>query len=280
MTSLPTVANRDYARMERTLWFLHENADAHPSLSEIARVAGLSPYHFQRVFARWVGVSPKRFLQFLTKEHAKVLLANASVLDAALGAGLSGPGRLHDLFVQCEAITPGEYKDAGRGLRIDYGFHATPFGEMLVAVTARGICRLAFVQDGRAQLLTDLRQSWPGAKLSSDPAATRAPIDALFAHTRRDRPLSVLLRGTNFQIQVWQALLDVPAGAAVSYETLARNIGRPQATRAVASAVAQNALALVIPCHRVIRKIGECGGYRWGPDRKRLLLAWESARRA
>lgn len=275
-----TSAPRDYRRIERTLWFLHENADAQPSLTEIARVAGLSPYHFQRVFARWVGVSPKRFLQFLTKEHAKLLLENASVLDAALGAGLSGPSRLHDLFVQCEAMTPGEYKDAGRGLQIEYGFHATPFGEMLVATTARGICRLAFVQDGRAQLLTDLRQSWPGAKLRSNTVATRAPIDVLFARTRGDRPLSVLLRGTNFQIQVWQALLHIPFGAAVSYETLARNIGRPQATRAVASAVAQNTLALVIPCHRVIRKMGECGGYRWGPDRKRLLLAWESARRA
>jgi AraC family transcriptional regulator of adaptative response/methylated-DNA-[protein]-cysteine methyltransferase len=241
----------------------------------------LSEYHFQRLFTRWVGVSPKRFLQFLTKEHAKqVLESSASVLEATYQSGLSGPGRLHDLFVTCEAVTPGEYKSRGRGLQIAYGFHLSPFGDCLLAVTERGVCGLAFAEGGdRRKALADLRSRWRNADLQEDPKLTATWVERIFP-LRGDQlvpPLHLFLNGTNFQIKVWEALLRIPWGSLVSYEAIAVHLGAPKAARAVGQAVAVNPIAVVIPCHRVIHKMGVFGKYHWGAARKKAILGWEMA---
>lgn len=268
----------DYARIETALRFIDRNRGEQPTLEQIATELDLSPFHTQRLFRRWAGVSPKRFLQYLTVEHAKRLLdESASVLDAALDVGLSGPARLHDHFVAVEAMTPGEYKAAGRGLEIRYGFHPSPFGSMLLAVTDRGICHLAFVRDSESAELAVLADDWPGAELTPAAEETVETAEGLFGES--GGRLRVLARGTNFQLQVWRALLAVPEGGRVSYQGLARALGRPTATRAVAGAVAANRIGYLIPCHRVIRELGTAGDYRWGAPRKQALLAWESARR-
>lgn len=274
-------ACEDYQRVEAALRFLESQAQAQPSLSEIADHVGLSEYHFQRLFTRWVGISPKRFLQFLTKERAREALENsASLLQAAYEAGLSGPGRLHDLFITWEAATPGEIKQRGAGLEIVYGFHPTPFGECLLAQTERGICNLFFVQNGdRQAVLDDLQRRWSGASLRQDAKATsKAAYQAFtFFNGERAGNMQLFLSGTRFQLKVWEALLQVPAGTVVSYEDIAARIGRPTASRAVSGAIGSNPVSVIIPCHRVIRKMGEYGGYRWGMPRKRALLAWEQA---
>ena len=269
----------DYSRIEHALRFIHENRLRQPGLAETARAVGLSEYHFQRMFAAWAGVTPKRFLQFLTKEHAKRLLRdNRDLLHVAAATGLSAPSRLHDLFVHCEAMTPGEYKTAGADLVIDYGFHPTPFGECLIAVTARGLCRAEFVQqDNHAALVQNLRREWPRAALRERAEVTLAFAQRAFPLRAAAQPLHLALKGTNFQIKVWEALLKIPSGSAVSYETVARYLSAPQAVRAVASAVATNPIAFVIPCHRVIRKLGDIGEYAWGRERKQALLGWEAA---
>jgi AraC family transcriptional regulator of adaptative response/methylated-DNA-[protein]-cysteine methyltransferase len=276
----------DYQLVEQALRFLEANYQRQPDLQEVAASVGYSEFHFQRVFTRWVGISPKRFLQFLTKEHAKTLLEGAaSVLDAAYQTGLSGTGRLHDLFITCEAVTPGQYKNRGEGLQILYGFHPTPFGECLLAITGRGICGLSFVgESGRQELLADLRSRWSKAELCADLTATRPYLEHIFpsgepaaAEHSPDLSLHLFLSGTNFQIKVWEALLRIPAGQVVSYENVAAFIGMPQAARAVSRAVAVNPIAYIIPCHRVIRKMGVLGGYRWGAARKKALLGWEMA---
>jgi AraC family transcriptional regulator of adaptative response/methylated-DNA-[protein]-cysteine methyltransferase len=273
--------SRDYARVERAIQFLEENHARQPSLDEIAASVNLSEYHFQRLFTRWVGISPKRFLQFLTKEHAKELLEKSrDVLEVAYETGLSGPGRLHDLFVACEAVTPGEFKNRGEGLTIAYGLHPTPFGECLLAVTERGICHLAFVQpDVRLQALDVLKSRWNSARLTKDVAGTRPVVNQVFAwYTGQPAsPLQLYLSGTNFQIKVWEALLRIPAGVVISYEDMAAHIGMPRASRAVSNAVAQNPIPVIIPCHRVIRKAGDLGGYHYGTARKKALLGWEAA---
>ncbi len=277
-----------YRRIEQALRFLSENFERQPSLAEVARAVHLSPFHFERLFKLWAGVTPKRFLQFLTLEYAKDLLRDSSsVLAAAHAAGLSGPGRLHDLFVAVDAVTPGEFKLGGAGLTIFYGVHETPFGDAFVAATARGIVRFDFVdlpQTGpsREALRADLAASWPHAELQEQPAVTRPYVQQILAHGRStaETPLHLLLRGTNFQLKVWQALLAIPPGHAFSYEQVAHLIGRPSAVRAVAHAIAHNPIAYLIPCHRVLRKTGELGGYRWGVGRKQLLLAWEGAQRS
>ena len=268
----------DYARIERAIRFLEENAARQPTLAEAARSVHLSEFHFQRLFSRWAGVSPKRFLQFLTVEHAKRLLAEQrGTLEAAYAAGLSGPGRLHDLFVTLEAVTPGDWKSGGAGVEITWGVHETPFGEALLAQTARGVCALRFVgEDTPAAAVAVLAAEWPRARLVHDPAATGALLRQAFGE-RTGGPLPLHVRGTNFQVQVWKALLSIPEGQLISYEALAERVGRPRAVRAVASAVAANSVAYLIPCHRVIRKVGALGGYRWGADRKRAMVAWESA---
>lgn len=275
-------AAADYGRIEQAIHYLEQNFQEQPSLRQVADHVGLSEFHFQRLFSRWAGTSPKRFLQFLTIQHAKKLLASSqSVLDAAYDAGLSSPSRLHDLFVTHEAITPGEFKQKGAGLAIQYGFQATPFGECLIALTERGICGLSFVADGhRANALAELQANWPQANFIADDEATRPFIDPIFQLDGVDkRPsLPLYLKGTNFQIQVWQALLQLPAGTAVSYGTVAQMIGSPKAARAVGTAVSHNPIGYLIPCHRVIQQAGKLGKYRWGSSRKKAILGWEAAR--
>jgi len=274
--------SNDYRRVEKAISFLEENFFRQPELKEIATSVNLSEYHFQRLFTRWVGISPKRFLQFLTKERAKELLDKShDVLGVAFETGLSGPGRLHDLFVTCEAVTPGEFKSKGEGLAIAYGFHPTPFGECLLAVTERGICNLSFVQDGdRAGALDALKGRWRKARLSKGVARTEPLVSRVFAWYVGQTPssLHLVLSGTNFQIKVWEALLQIPPGVVVSYKDIAMRIGMPSASRAVSNAVAQNPIPVIIPCHRVIREAGEFGGYHYGTARKKALLGWEAAR--
>jgi AraC family transcriptional regulator of adaptative response/methylated-DNA-[protein]-cysteine methyltransferase len=269
--------SEDYQRIAQAIGYIEDHAGDQPSLEEVAASVNLSEYHFQRLFSRWAGISPKRFLQFLTKENAKRLLDHQSVLDATYSAGLSSPGRLHDLFVQAEAVTPGEYKSKGSGLEIAYGFHETPFGECLLAVTPRGICFLAFVDDGdRQAALDDLGHDWEQATLRRDPASTAPYVEQIFGDLPHP-PLPLHLRGTNFQMKVWEALLRIPPGAATTYADLAGRIGQPKAARAVGGAVAHNPVAYLIPCHRVLRKSGEFGGYRYRPERKMAMLLRESA---
>ena len=271
----------DYARVEQALTFLQENYQRQPTLQEIAASISLSEYHFQRLFSRWVGISPKRFLQFLTKERAKELLSRSDdLLSVAYQSGLSGPGRLHDLFVNCEAMTPGEYKAQGAGLHISYGFHETPFGECLLATTPRGICALSFLYNSSPdQALARLQRNWQQAELVAAPNSTGQLAEQVFRWPRQSpsAPLSLFLKGTNFQIKVWEALLRVPPGSVVSYEAIAQAIGRPQALRAVGNAVAHNPIQYLIPCHRVIRKMGEFGSYQGGTPRKMALMGWEAA---
>jgi AraC family transcriptional regulator of adaptative response/methylated-DNA-[protein]-cysteine methyltransferase len=270
----------DYARIERAIVFIEQNFQDQPALKDVAENIGLSEYHFQRLFSRWAGISPKRFLQFLTVEHAKQLLTESrNLLDVTYKTGLSGPGRLHDLFVTCEAMTPGEFKTRAAGLVISYGFQPTPFGECLVATTARGICGLDFVAPGqRGAALAELKQKWAGATFREDQDLTGPLADQIFGLANHNPELPIVLKGTNFQIKVWHALLRIPTGAVVSYQAVANSIGRPGATRAVASAVARNPIGFVIPCHRVIRKVGKIGEYHWGGPRKRAILAWEAGR--
>jgi AraC family transcriptional regulator, regulatory protein of adaptative response / methylated-DNA-[protein]-cysteine methyltransferase len=281
MTKDAKQAAADYARVERAIRFLAASTERRPSLAEVARSAGLSPAHFQRLFTRWAGISPKRFLLFLTKEHAVELLRrSATVLEAAFDAGLSGPGRLHDLIVSAEAATPGEVASGGKGIVVAWGFAATPFGESLLGVTDRGLCHLAFVGPAsRAVALEDLRRRWPRALLREDRSLAERTASRAFTGGRRGR-LGVHLSGTNFQLKVWEALLRVPAGTAITYAEVARRIGRPTAARAVAGAVAANPVAWIIPCHRVLRTYGGLGGYRWGLERKQAMLGWEAARAA
>ena len=273
-------SSEDYRRIEKAILFLDERFPAQPSLEEVAASVDLSSYHFQRLFKRWAGISPKRFLQFLTLDYAKrALQESASVLDATYATGLSSPSRLHDLFVAAEAVTPGEFKKKGAGLRIQYGFHPTPFGECLLARTGRGICALFFVLHGdRQETLEDLRRRWPAAELVEDHEATGPLLKQVFSGNGGKKKVPLDLQGTNFQLKVWQALLEIPLGAVVPYEKIAECVGKPGATRAVGTAVGQNPIAFLIPCHRVIRKVGAIGGYHGGATRKRAMLAWEAAR--
>ena len=273
----------DYERVATVIRYLDRHHTEQPDLHALAQSVGLSPFHFHRLFSRWVGVTPKDFLQCLTLEHVKALLRTGdSILDAALNAGLSGPGRLHDLCVTLEAASPGEMKSGGAGLQIDYGFAETPFGEALIGETARGLCHLSFT-DGHGRNGADdlLATEWPNAKLyRSDERAGRL-AENIFADAadNRSRPrLRAFVRGTPFQLRVWRALLRVPPGALTSYGRLAAVLDQPSAARAVGSAVGANPLAFIIPCHRVIRETGVLGNYRWDPVRKRAILGWELAR--
>ncbi len=276
-------ATSDYYRIEKAIAFLEKNFRERPDLESIARSVNLSEHHFHRLFRRWAGISPKLFLQFLTLDYAKRLLGDSrSLLDVTYESGLSSPGRLHDLFVTLEAVTPGEFKRRGAGLNIVYGLHPTPFGECLLAITERGICGLAFVpRIGSEQVLEDFRSRWPEARFSEGPNLTRPTIDRIFKPVAEKPagPLTLFVKGTNFQIKVWEALLKIPAGSLVSYEDIARHIGQPGATQAVGNAVGQNPVAFLVPCHRVIRKMGIVGDYRWGAARKRAMLAWEAAQK-
>jgi AraC family transcriptional regulator of adaptative response/methylated-DNA-[protein]-cysteine methyltransferase len=269
--------SEDYTRIARAIRYIEENASRQPDLSELAARIGLSEYHFQRLFTRWAGISPKRFLQFLTRENAKALLAQSgNLLDATYSAGLSSPGRLHDLFVQTEAVTPGEFKTKGVGVEIVYGFHPSLFGECLLALTGRGICFLAFVDADRLSALENLRTAWPNAALTEAPARTAPIVDRIFS-LGSTGPLPLHLRGTNFQIKVWEALVRLPAGRVTTYQALAEHLSASGAARAVGNAVAHNLVAYLIPCHRVLRKTGLFGNYRYGSTRKKAILGWEMA---
>ncbi len=271
----------DYERITEAISFISSHVTAQPRLEEIADHVHLSPFHFQRLFSRWAGITPKRFLEVLTVEHAKALLdGSGSLLEVSEEIGLSSSSRLHEHFVHLEAVTPGEYRSRGDGLVIEYGVHDTPFGAALVAVTARGICDLAFLPGQETgDHLARIRARWPGAEIRAHQARTRSPIDALFGKPRIwDRPLSLYVSGTNFQTRVWGALLSIPPGSVVSYAQVATAIGHPGAARAVGAAVGANTVAFLIPCHRVICQDGTLGGYRWGVMRKRAMLAWEAAR--
>jgi len=271
----------DYLRIEQAILYLETHYKDQPSLEELAANIGLSEYHFQRIFTRWAGVSPKRFLQFLTKEGAKELLDRSeNLLDTTHQIGLSSLGRLHDLFVNTEAVSPGEYKSRGEGVTIRYGIHPTPFGKCLIATTDRGICHLGFVQTSEGDAIDNLVSDWKQATMIEDFKVTShliKPIFELQYGVQRSEPLRIYLRGTNFQLKVWEALLQIPAGTATTYEGIAERIGKPSATRAVGTAIGHNPIAVLIPCHRVIRKVGDFGNYRYGALRKKALLVRESS---
>jgi AraC family transcriptional regulator of adaptative response/methylated-DNA-[protein]-cysteine methyltransferase len=271
----------EYRRIEKAIHFLEENFRRQPGLKEVARHVGLSEYHFHRLFSRWAGVSPKRFLQFLTADYARRLLReSANVLDAAHETGLTGPGRLHDLIVNVYAMTPGELKEEGAGLTIRFGVHPSPFGDCLVAVTDRGICAVSFLSVERGREAREkLETRWSRATFRKSQAGTKDVANRIFDPSRwkNGSPLSVIVRGTNFQVKVWEALVRIPPGCAVSYEQVATRIGAPAGARPVGSAVARNPVAFLIPCHRVIRKTGDFGEYGSGSARKKAILAWEAA---
>lgn len=272
-----------YAQIEAIIQHLGERFKDQPTLEELSERVGMSPDHFQRVFKSWVGISPKQFLKYLTLEYAKHRLdQDQSVLDVALESGLSGPSRLHDLFITLEAITPGEYKKGSEGLDINYGMHPTPFGVSVLAVCERGLCGSFFLpEEDEAFAEAAVMEYWPNASIERDDTKTEKLAWRLFSRTDMSRdPLPLFVRGTPFQVQVWRALLEIPSGSLCTYSGLAESVGRPSASRAVASAVGDNPISWLIPCHRVIRKGGNLGGYRWGLPRKKVMLAWEASRRA
>lgn len=272
-------ASEDYKRIEQAILFLEKNKNLQPELKDIAGEIGISEYHFQRLFTRWAGISPKRFLQYLTKQSAKEWLEKSeNLLETAYQVGLSSLGRLHDLFITTEAITPGEYKSRGAGLTIRYGIHETPFGKALVGITDRGICHLGFVESGEGAAIDTLVLEWKQARLMEDHQATAIFVEPIFDLKRRSGSnLKLHLRGSNFQLKVWEALMNIQPGRLTTYERLAQGIGDPSASRAVGNAVGHNPVAVLIPCHRVIRKVGEFGNYRYGSARKKALLGWEAS---
>tara|TARA_R110000772_G_scaffold183368_3_gene294518 strand:+ start:3055 stop:3897 length:843 start_codon:yes stop_codon:yes gene_type:complete len=276
---MPTLSNHNqhYLLVEKAISYLLDHHTEQPELSEIAAYVGLSEFYFQRLFVEWAGISPKRFLQFLTREYMKNLLDQGySVLEATYQAGLSGGGRSHELFVKSEAITPAQYRNIGKDLRLTYGFHPSPFGEYLLACSDKGICHLSFVGDSAAQTEQAFREEWALASIERNQSVSESFHQQLFGSSSKQQ-ISLLLRGTPFQIQVWQALLQIPFACVSNYEQIAAAMGKHSATRATASAIAKNKIAYLIPCHRVIRKIGESGEFRWGKHRKKLLLAYEGA---
>ncbi len=273
--------NQDYYRITKAIMFMRQHHLNQPDLNTVAQHIGLSKYHFQRLFTKWAGISPKRFWQYLTIEYAKSKLESTkSLLDLTLDVNLSSPSRLHDLFVNLEAMSPGEFKSGGAGLLIRYGIHDTPFGKSLIATTARGVCNLYFL-DPTDNLNHEqmLRHSWSNAEIIYDPDATQLFHELIFESVslKERKPLTVLVKGTNFQIQVWRALLRIPFAGMVSYQTVAQMIGHPTATRAVGNAIGNNPISYLIPCHRVIRESGKLGGYCWGIERKIAILSWEAS---
>lgn len=271
----------DYERIAEAITFITDRVTSQPTLQEIAQHLHLSPFHFQRLFSRWAGVTPKRFLQILTLERAKQLLSESKpLLEVTDTLGLSSGSRLYDHFVHLEAVTPGEYKLGGAGLAIEYAVHDTPFGTAFIAITHRGVCGFAFLEPTDVdEQLAGLRKKWPHAMLHENRTQTLAVIDTMFGTEQKlDRPLSLHVSGTNFQINVWKALLAIPPAMVVSYAQVAAAIGHPNAARAVGRAVGANPVALLIPCHRVIQQSGKLGGYHWGITRKQAIHAWESAR--
>lgn len=271
----------DYERIAKAITFIANHVENQPALEEIATHLNMSPYHLQRLFSRWTGVSPKKFLQILTVERAKQLLsASTPLLEVSDNLGLSSSSRLHDHFVCLEAVTPGEFKKQGAGITIEYALHGSPFGTVFIAMTPRGICKLAFLDEETIEPhLAQLGKKWPHAQLRKNQQTSRNIVDSLFdGHIKLDRPLSLHVSGTNFQLSVWKALLAIPPGMVTSYNHIAAKIGRPGAARAVGTALGANPVAFLIPCHRVIQQSGKLGGYHWGETRMHAIHAWESAR--
>ncbi len=270
----------DYELVKHTLAFISENWRDQPSLDTLADQAGLSATHLQRLFTRWAGLSPKAFLQAVTLDHARELLRDsASILDASYELGLSGPGRLHDLFVTHEGMSPGIYKAHGRGLNIQYGFHDCPFGRALILITSEGLAGLAFADHGKEKsALADMTARWPEATYVENQQATAAYAKRIFESERwkPDQPLKIVFIGSDFEIRVWETILRIPFGKASTYSDIASHIGKPKAARAVGSAVGKNPISFVVPCHRVLEKSGGLGGYHWGLTRKRAILGWEA----
>ncbi len=273
--------NDDFQRIAAAIHYLVDRQEDQPELEDVAAVVGLSPHHFQRVFTRWAGLSPKKFLKHITLDAAKNRLdASLSVMDAAFDVGLSGASRLHDLFVTVDAVTPGEYKSQGNGMVFKYGFHPSLFGEVIVVVSERGLAGLSFTTEiGRTQALAEQNNGWDRATWKHDQKVTNSYAEQVFSGAPNPTvPLSVLMRGTPFQIKVWEALLRIPSGKVISYGDLANRLGQPTAARAVGTACGANRVGFLIPCHRVIRETGAITGYRWGADRKHAMLAWEAAK--
>ena len=275
----------DYDLIRRAIAFLTETWVEQPSLDRLAQHLGLSPAHCQKLFKRWCGLSPKEFVQAITVDHARGLLGgSASILETAYEVGLSGAGRLHDLFVSHEAMTPGDYKRRGEGLQMAYGFHASPFGEALLVATDRGVAGLAFVNEDKGETrqhaLADMTQRWPKAHYAEAPDKTAPYAKVIFNASKwsKDQPVRLVMIGTDFDVRVWETLLKIPMGRAVSYTDIARHIGSPSASRAVGSAVGRNPISFVVRCHRVLRGDGNLGGYHWGLTRKRALIGWETGR--
>ena len=276
----PTLPAADYAVVKRAIEYISRRWRDQPSIDEIADHVGLSASHFQHVFKRWAGLTPKAFLQAITIERARELLRDSSnVLDAAYDVGLSGPGRLHDLFVTHEALTPGDYRRSD--LTLNYGFHPSPFGEAIIVAAPRGLVGVGFVDEGhRAAALDDMRRRWPRARFVADDAATALLAARAFdpALWRPDQPLRIVMIGTDFEVRVWETLLAVPMGRATTYSDIARHLGKPQAARAVGAAVGKNPISFVVPCHRVLGRSGALTGYHWGLARKQAIIGWEAGR--
>lgn len=274
------MAMSDYQRIAQAISFITQEVDQQPTLDEIAAHCQMSPFHFQCLFSRWAGVSPKRYIQVLTVQLAKQLLLHKPLLEVSNELGLSSSSRLHDHFINLEAVTPGEYKQGGRGLTIEYAIQETPFGQTFIAITERGICRLAFVDNGDLdEHLVYLSQHWPRAQQVHNSDSTAEVVEKLFVEKPGlDRPLSLYVSGTNFQVNVWKALLQIPTAKLSSYGEVAKAVAKPKASRAVGSAIGANPVAFLIPCHRVIQQNGRLGGYHWGLTRKRAMYAWEAAR--
>lgn len=280
MTDTPYSPASDYELVRRNLEYLRENWRDQPSLETLAEKNGMSAAHLQRLFTRWAGLSPKAFLQALTIDHARKLLRDsATVLDTAYEVGLSGPGRLHDLFVTHEGMAPGIYKARGRGLEIRYGFHDCPFGKVLIMLTDMGLCGLAFADPGsEAATLQDMMSRWPEADYREDATATASFAGRIFDRHKwqADQPLRIVLIGAEFETRVWQTLLRIPMGKAACYSDIASHLGKPKASRAVGAAVGRNPISFVVPCHRVLGKSGSLTGYHWGLTRKQAILGWEA----
>jgi AraC family transcriptional regulator, regulatory protein of adaptative response / methylated-DNA-[protein]-cysteine methyltransferase len=272
----------DYERVRRALAYMTARWREQPSQEDIAAHVGVSPSHLHHIFRRWAGLTPKAFLQAVTLDHARTLLrGSATVLDTAYEVGLSGPGRLHDLFVTHEAMSPGEWKSGAEGLTLAYGFHPSPFGEAIVVAAPRGLAGLGFVDDGdRDAALADMRRRWPRAGFVEDAATTRPLALRAFDPStwRAETPLRVVLIGTDFEVRVWETLLRIPMGRATTYSDIACHIGRPTASRAVGAAVGKNPVSFVVPCHRVLGRSGALTGYHWGLTRKQAILGWEAGR--
>lgn len=272
-------AELNYNRVAEAIHFLSENYKQQPSLDEVAAQVNLSPFHFQRIFTDWAGISPKKFLQFLTVEELKKELHAANNLaDAADNVGLSAQSRVYDLFVNIEAVTPQEYKSHGEGVSIEYGYHLTPFGECFIAHTEKGICALSFIEENKEEVLDEFAGQWQNAAIKNNQRSTKELVQQLFEAPLQRKELKLMLKGTKFQVKVWEALLKIPFGSVSTYRNIAAAVDQPGAMRAVGSAVGANPVAFIIPCHRVIRSEGLIGQYHWGATRKRAMIGWEKAK--